>query len=58
MNSSDQFPTDFCSLEDREDILELARTELNSMGVLATDTYFELQRLGLDPEAIIEEYQG
>ena len=44
------------SIEDREDIMELALTELNSMGVLATDTYFEMQRLGLDPEAIIEEH--
>ncbi len=56
MSDYDNFPSDTCSLEDLEDILELAQTELNSIGVLSTDTYFELQRLGLEPEAIIEEY--
>lgn len=44
------------SQEDKDDIIDLAKVELDSTGVLATDTYFELQRLGLDPEAIIEEY--
>lgn len=42
-------------VEDLEDLIELAHSELDQLGAICVDTYIELKSWGIDPEEITNE---